>query len=451
MWRSSFCCTEDKVNDVGFFIFGQLASLIEIVIVIWFLICFFGWKKAGMQGKIAACGICILHLLTAQMNGSFQGSYIVAILLDAVLLLAFCRIYLQGSLQIQIMGCMIPFLIILIENILIMQVMALLRRMDVHSYMNSTGYGFVAGVVLSKVFLGLVLYWLQKKFARQSIHLSRRYYHIVNAVCIYMVVLEFLLFYVVNEGAYHRRANISLGFIGIGMAVTTAYIGYSIFVISKKNEALLRMELLDVQCQEKERQIQEIKRAGFRENQLIHDYKNHCMCMQKLMEQGNYKEAGNYLSELLGRQVWNKREYVQTECDTLNALLNTKIAYCEEKYIPIHCVITGNLAMIEKIQYMVILFNLLDNAIEASESVEKNVRNIEMKLCCSDNAMELFVKNHITQSVLTKNPELLSDKGKKGHGVGHKSVETSVEELGGMMEYYEEEDEFCVHVFVPFE
>lgn len=64
--------------------------------------------------------------------------------------------------------------------------------------------------------------------------------------------------------------------------------------------------------------------------------------------------------------------------------------------------------------------------------------------CCG-----IICENSISHSVLQDNSGLLTEKEQKGHGIGHKSVETSVEELGGMMEYFEKERMFCVHVFVP--
>lgn len=219
--------------------------------------------------------------------------------------------------------------------------------------------------------------------------------------------------------------------------------------IRKENMELAKYEILEMQNREKERRIQEIKRAEFREKQLIHDYKNHCICIRNLLENRHYEEAGQYLSEIMGKQVWKEREYIHTDNDTLDALLNSKIACCEEKDIPIHFVVLGEMKNIRKMEIMVILFNLLDNAIEASELESKEKRDIEVELYCCENALEIFIKNNITSSVLLQNPGLGSHKEERGHGIGHLSVGASVEELDGVIEYYEEQGQFCAHVFVP--
>lgn len=433
-----------------FFIFGQLASLLEIIIVLHFLISFFKWKDDILYRKTIITGISIVLLMVAQLNGDFRCSHFVVVLLDGIILIVFCRLFLKGTLQIQILGCIIPLLIVTMCNIVVMQFIALYRSIDVQAYMRTQGVSFIAGVIISKVLLVSFLQWLLKNLGDTShLCLSKKNYRILNAVCIYMVIMEFLLFYVTNMGIYHRKANILLEVISVGMVVTAIYIGYSVYIINKKNTELAKYEILEMQNQEKERRIQEIKRAEFRENQLIHDYKNHCMCIQNLLEKKHYEEAIQYLSEVMGQQVWNKREYIHTDNDTLDALINSKIGCCEAKEIPIHFMILGEMKNIRKMEMMVILFNLLDNAIEASELESKEKRGIEVELHCSNSVMEIFIKNNITYSVLLRNPQFWSNKEQRGHGIGHLSVEASVDELNGVIEYYEEQGQFCAHVFVP--
>lgn len=435
---------------MGFFVFGQIAGLIEIVIVLRFLIRFFRWKEEVHYRRIITAGACGLLLMIAQMNGSFRFSHILVVLLDVIILFVFCRWFLKGTFQFQLLGCITPFLIVTMCNIVIMQIMSLYKECAVQWYMKTQGISFVAGVIMSKILLAFFLQWVLKSFEDTNLHLSKKSYHIINVVCIYMVIMEFLLFYVINMEVYHRKTNILLGVISIGMAVTSIYIGYSVYVISRKNAELMKYKLSELQNQERERQIQEIERAKFRENQLIHDYKNHCICVRKLLEKKHYKEAERYLSEMIGKQILQKEEFVHTGNTVLDALINSKIAYCADKDIPIHCIIIGAVKNIEKMEILVILFNLLDNAIEASEKLEKKGRDIEVELYCNAESMELFVKNNIAQSVLLENPRLLTKKEKQEeHGIGHLSVEASVEELDGVMEYFEEQGKFCAHVFVP--
>lgn len=194
-----------------FFIFGQLASLLEIIIVLHFLISFFKWKDDILYRKTIITGISIVLFMVAQLNGDFRCSHFVVVLLDGIILIVFCRLFLKGTLQIQILGCIIPLLIVTMCNIVVMQFIALYRSIDVQAYMRTQGVSFIAGVVISKVLLVSFLQWLLKNLGDTShLCLSKKNYRILNAVCIYMVIMEFLLFYVTNMGIYHRKANILL-------------------------------------------------------------------------------------------------------------------------------------------------------------------------------------------------------------------------------------------------
>ena len=51
---------------------------------------------------------------------------------------------------------------------------------------------------------------------------------------------------------------------------------------------------------------------------------------------------------------------------------------------------------------------------------------------------------------MERNPGLQTIKPDQGmHGIGHTTVAGLAEELNGMVEYYEADSKFCVHVFLP--
>lgn len=95
-----------------------------------------------------------------------------------------------------------------------------------------------------------------------------------------------------------------------------------------------------------------------------------------------------------------------------------------------------------------ILFNLLDNAIEACEKNKKEKR-IVCQIAREADEVNIFLENSIDQSVLAENPSFETTKDKKDqHGMGHLIVEEQVKRLGGMVEYYEDEM-FCAHIYLP--
>ena len=120
----------------------------------------------------------------------------------------------------------------------------------------------------------------------------------------------------------------------------------------------------------------------------------------------------------------------------------------KEKGIDISCDITGSVKCLDNLIVGSILFNLLDNAIEACEKNQKEKRII-CRIAREADEVNIFVENSIEQSVLAENQLLETTKDKKDqHGMGHLIVEEQVKRLGGMVEYYEDEM-FCAHVYLP--
>lgn len=434
---------------MGLVVLGQIATIVEIFIIIRFLIKCFGWSSKVHSQKIVSGALGTMLLIIAQLNGKFAYSHTVVALIYICILFIFCRIFLQGKMRFQLWGCLIIFLVIPASNVLIMQLLALLNRIPVYRFLDIQGISFIIGVVLSKIILWFMLSKIQMIWEKRILDLSKRYYFVVNMIIVCTITIQLMLFYVVRLKVYSPIANTFLIIVTVCIAMLCCYIGYSVFRISEQNAKLMDYELLQLENQEKERQIQEIQRADSRTKQLQHDYKNHCMAMQELLKKGKLMELEEYLQELTGRYLVQGEEYVHTNNNMIDAVINSKILYCKENNIDINSFITGDLKNVNNLETSVILFNLLDNAVEACLKCLDD-RRIEIRICKEEHNLEVFIKNNIVDSVLKINKELQTYKEDKScHGIGHVSVETIVKEKDGMIEYYEDEKMFCVHIFIP--
>ena len=139
---------------------------------------------------------------------------------------------------------------------------------------------------------------------------------------------------------------------------------------------------------------------------------------------------------------------IYSDSPIINAVFHNKMSICKEKGIDISCNITGSVKCLDDMGVGSILFNLLDNAIEACEKNKKEKR-IVCQIAREADEVNIFLENSIDQSVLAENPSFETTKDKKDqHGMGHLIVEEQVKRLGGMVEYYEDEM-FCAHIYLP--
>ena len=98
----------------------------------------------------------------------------------------------------------------------------------------------------------------------------------------------------------------------------------------------------------------------------------------------------------------------------------------------------------ESLDFSALLSNLLDNAIEA------NPTEISVVISQRRGYETILVKNTISKSVLTENPDLKTTKSDgTSHGMGIPQIKAITEKYGGMCDFYEEDGYFCACAFIP--
>ena len=98
---------------------------------------------------------------------------------------------------------------------------------------------------------------------------------------------------------------------------------------------------------------------------------------------------------------------------------------------------------LEEEEIVILLSNLLDNAIRESEKVLKNTGKavIHLKLECEDHKLIFAVRNPVTEKVEIENDTIKSKRGDH-HGIGLLNVKAVVDKYGGDMVLSCDENEF---------
>ena len=98
---------------------------------------------------------------------------------------------------------------------------------------------------------------------------------------------------------------------------------------------------------------------------------------------------------------------------------------------------------LEEEEIVILLSNLLDNAIRESEKVLKNTGKavIHLKLECEEHKLIFAVRNPVTEKVEIENDTIKSKRGDH-HGIGLLNVKAVVDKYGGDMVLSCDENEF---------
>ena len=175
----------------------------------------------------------------------------------------------------------------------------------------------------------------------------------------------------------------------------------------------------------------------------VHDYKNQLSTIQTLIKNGHIDEALSFTQKLT-ESIAVEMSAINTNHSVVNAVLNQKYRSMQEKHIAVILKV-GDLQEIclEEEEIVILLSNLLDNAIRESEKVLKNTGKavIHLKLECEEHKLIFAVRNPVTEKVEIENDTIKSKRGDH-HGIGLLNVKAVVDKYGGDMVLSCDENEF---------
>lgn len=178
---------------------------------------------------------------------------------------------------------------------------------------------------------------------------------------------------------------------------------------------------------------------------IYHDFKNHMILLKNYLEHDENARAKRYLDEIVA-PLEELSNYTYCKSQVLNLVLNLKGYEANQKGIQFWTEIgSGLFQYINENDLGIIFFNLLDNAIEACEKIEKKDRWIRVIVKNKKQLSIVKIENSIEKHILMKDGKYLTEKENKAiHGLGLQSVKALVEKYDGELQCSHSEDVFSV-------
>lgn len=248
-----------------------------------------------------------------------------------------------------------------------------------------------------------------------------------------------------------QQKNSSVGYLTVsfGMVSINIVLFALLKYISEREKQYNEMKILQERNKEKMQAYYEFSEDYAQKKRMVHDYNNQVHCIQGLLQQKKYQEAEEYADKLTGILL-DGREVIDVNNTILNVVLNQKYRLAKSKDIAIYFHVNDLSGLWMKEQDMVILLsNLLDNAIEACEKLDHN-KMIRLKLVKEKQQMVLSVQNPVLVPVEIKNNYIqTSKKDKKSHGIGLKNIQMVLDKYGGIGRMRYDKGWFYYTVVIP--
>ncbi len=246
-----------------------------------------------------------------------------------------------------------------------------------------------------------------------------------------------------------RQANV-LYVIAFGMVLMNIFMYYLINDIIEREVGLKEREVEYVQFKNQVDIYNTVRESLERQKERAHEFKNHILCVDTLAKEKKYKELEKYVSDI-NEALYMERNAIDTHNVIVNTILNEKYNDMMDKGIVFVFRINDLSSItIEDEDLVVILSNLLDNAIEACQKCEGK-RTIKMKFMTENDIVILSVKNTSIGTCSIENDKIATTKKFRSeeHGIGIRNIKNAIKKYGGTYSIKSNESEFYFAIVFP--
>ncbi|MDE6687413.1 MAG: GHKL domain-containing protein [Lachnospiraceae bacterium] len=239
--------------------------------------------------------------------------------------------------------------------------------------------------------------------------------------------------------------------IAFGMITMNIYVYYLVNDIVNNEAKLYEKEMLEQQVKNELKMYHSISENFEIQKRQTHEFRNHILGIEALIKKNQYQDLVDYITNL-SNSINYENSVIDTNHVIVNAIINAKYQEALGKQI-LFVFRVNDLSKIkmQNEDLVVLLANLLNNAIEACEQC-KEKRIIKLKfLLREDNAVVLSVKNTFSQPLIRENNEIKTSKRihPENHGVGIKNIVKVIEKYHGSYIIDNSKQEFYFSIFLP--
>ena len=211
-----------------------------------------------------------------------------------------------------------------------------------------------------------------------------------------------------------------VAFFCIFLGIANVAIVYVVSLIEQDTEVKQQNNILSQQMEIQTASILALDKAYRQQRQTTHDFQNHLCTISDLLAQKSYETAAKYVRELSQAQT-SRILIVNTHHPIIDAILNQKYQMAVESQIEMRfCINDLSGIQLSASELVVLLSNLLDNAIEACRRIDTE-RLIRCTILENDGFF-LSIRNTSLPVLITEHGIATTKASASEHGYGLPSV-----------------------------
>ncbi len=421
-----------------FFAFEVIATCTESAILIYIIIKLFQPK---FERPVMIVGITISYLIISLVTIFLSCLLPYSAIFDLIFISMYiiCALILfKGNIFYRALVPIISICIIVMINLCVNAFTSKIFEIPTDRLITLRNTFRVVNLFMTKFIFFIVAKFLVNKIKNREAALKLNEW-----ICILSVfIISVIILLSASEMQYSQEdRNINIIVLVCGIAVINVITVIFVNKLVQKNKSETMLKIMEIHDKEQRKAFQSIEQMHRNIQILRHDMKNEWVVINQAIKSGDYAYAQSISEKMIGSKIKSFEDTITVSNPALNAFLNYKISTAAKSGINISSYIQDDFEAFEDYDIIMLLSNLLDNAIEASERIDEPIINIT--ITTKANYLSIVVSNKIKESVLSKNPGLKSTKrDTAGHGLGTKSVKQICDKYDGMIDYYEKDDVF---------
>lgn len=395
-------------------------------------------------GIIAAL-IVYVYLTAIILQNNFFIKQVLIILMTAILM----RLYIQLSfLKSLFLAALFQGLLLAIDYFILWINVELFE-----SIMEIDRVYYVQGsllVILGKVFLFMAILIIRKFMIRDSSEFLTDMEWIKFIFFPIFTICSITAMLLSSGNIKNQKQEDVFYVIAICLAGMNIIVFYLINDILKRENKVRESKIFELQVKNQTSMYRSISENFEKQRRKTHEYKNQIMCIESLIGKKEYGELEEYVKNISSH--FNKEmDTINTNNVIVDAILNSKYQETLEKNI-VFIIKINDLSRIKlkDEDIVVILSNLLNNAIEACEKCDFK-KIIKVKFVMEDDNIIISVKNTYNGKLLYLDGEIqtLKTYEEGEHGIGIKNIVDTIEKYEGSYVIQNNDSEFYFSILIP--
>lgn len=314
----------------------------------------------------------------------------------------------------------------------------------IHFPMNSqVEYTSVMGLVTNQILGLVVVNFLRVRKKQKIVSIPAVYWF-----CIVIIPLFSLYFLVtiLDVGNLNKINTIIL--ISFLLVINFSILFLYDFIVNIMSERTSNL-LLEQQNKYYARQIDIMEAAMKLNNFIQHDLNNHLISVESYLRMQDISSALEYIGKMKKYNGGTEEIYSKTGNSVIDSILNLKLheATIDDIQVELKVQIPEQLG-IDSFDLTIILCNLLDNAIEATQKLNSE-KEINISLIYDRRRLIISVENTYAGKLKMKKEQLFTSKEDEySHGIGLKNVGMVVEKYKGTVDISYDNAWFKIYVML---